>query len=123
MIVRADIEIRFGKSTVNKWVGMDDEHQSARVDAAIDWAYAQIAARLKGIPYDETHAFIEGIAIDLAGWRLYSSRGLDGADDNKNEYEHVRKEAFESLMNIKLGSIYLGTEESASTIPQVGEVD
>ena len=87
---RADIEDLLGERNVAMWSNLDPdatEADEARIELAIGWASNRINERMAGGVYQVPLAPVAGSALTgirhacamLAGWWLFSSRGLPEA--------------------------------------------
>lgn len=130
-ITRADVETRFGARNVALWADVDDDDavaMEAKVDAAIAWAEGQINNRFRQsrylIPFVATSGALPVVAnwaTVLAGWWLYTIRGLR-EDDATAEALAPLKEAAEEEMAIYLANARQLPAASRSSQPSGPEI-
>lgn len=124
-----DIEDRFGVENVARWSQLDNDVTTAdlnRVQAAIDWSYATINDTLRdgpyAIPLSPVGQSVRSWAATLAGWWLYSSRGLrDETPDGSFMQQHYDK-AMRELMQVRSGLLRLDCGRAGSYQPTAAVV-
>lgn len=90
-IVQADVENLYGTDNVARWSQLDNDVSTAdtdRIASAIQYAEADVEARMRGgpyaIPFSGTAAALdplkEAMAIKAGEW-LYRTRGLRDSDE------------------------------------------
>ena len=122
---QSDIENRFGRDNIRKWSNLSGGTAAdlTRIAAAIAWADAYIDGRFRGgrhtVPLtDTTEPVLVNWSRSLAGWWLYTSRGLrddnDEADKLQADRDEIDKEINAYLSGQRRFSTSMGIEPSAS---------
>lgn len=125
----SDVQAIFGASNVARWSNLERDNAqtaAARVDDAIAWAEAHIDDRFRDGPYVvplTVSTVVTNLAAKLAGWWLYSSRGLLEKDDSEvaGKMQGHRKEAEDAINAYLCGARRLNAErvDAAPTAPVV----
>ena len=130
---REDVEAIFGSSNVAKWADMDnlglEETITARINAALQYAAAQIDSRLGvsgfTVPLelidggDEYPVVIVNLAAALAGVWLYESRGIEDKGEIAHRLVYNKTKALEALEAIATGRLAVGCKRSGPSFPRV----
>jgi phage gp36-like protein len=130
---RADINGLFGAENVDSWADLDNRGNAttmkARVDAAIEYADAEIDGYLRGgpyaIPFATTPTLIRLASCRLAGVWLYESRRITDTPD-EGETERVsfhREQAERTLERVRRGDIRLNLTEYTAVPKAVEDED
>lgn len=117
-VTRAQLETRFGKDAIVKWVDIDSHYATDRVTDASIYADEFVAGALHGKRYDPNNALIAQLKVDLAGHRLYAIRGM-GDEDESKAMKVIFDSVVETLSLISKGRIYVGNPKKASNTPSV----
>ena len=120
-IVQADIESRFGEANVQKWSQLDADDvtvDSTRIADAISTAEQDIDNRFRNsrwtVPFSGTipKKVVEWAAV-LAGWWLYTSRGLRD-EDEANQMRRIKEDVDAEIAMYLANMRTLDSEESGS---------
>lgn len=117
-VTRAQLEIRFGKDAITKWVDIDAHYSGDRVTDASNYADEFVAGVLHGKRHDPNNVLIAQLKVDLAGHRLYTIRGM-GDEDESKAMKVIFDSVIETLSLISKGRIYVGDSKKASNTPSV----
>ena len=124
---RVDIESFYGVDNVAKWADLNSNEVASEITAQIDNAnretYAYFNSRLLGgnytIPFTTVNDQIRLMSARYAGWVLYSARGVDDSQDNRDNMLLSHRDEVELMLDrIRVGSL-LPDEPEVSMIPVV----
>ena len=126
-----DIDLIFGKATVEIWADLNNKRIPVEIKARVDWALtlveAKINARLRNGPY--TIPFVapfDPIIVDLkarwAGVLLYDGRRVADSEETENTPEHHRVMIDQTIKAILAGTLRLDVETVVVGYPRVIDV-
>ena len=129
-ITQADIEDRFGTSTVAKWSNLLEESTEAdtdRIAKAIAYGEARVEGYFRGrryrVPFQGTDPVLVEWCVAFAGWWLFTSRGTssDQASADASLLNDLLIETKVAIKEANEGGVLLNLalENQSSTVPTV----
>ncbi len=131
-IDRSDVERRFGASNVATWSNTDNDDTGAieaTITEAISKAEAMIEDRFRGsryrVPFIATSGSLAAVkdwAAMLAGYWLYTSRGMDEDDRFGGQLAEMKEQVEAEIAAYLMNSRRMAAAQSDSSMPSCPEV-
>jgi hypothetical protein len=131
---RADVEIVYGRTNVEKWASLDNDQDEEQIGDRITWACCLATERLNNdlrngpyeIPFLEPCREVVDLTARLAGTILYDSRGITDTNTDGNPMDNLavhRRFVKNRVVEICQGRVRLNHTEKAVYYPQVASDD
>jgi len=141
---RSDVEMIFGADNVEKWADLDNDADTDKIAARIEWAIElsqqTIDDELRGgpyeIPFDDSSAsgsgsgapvLVQDATARLAGVLLYEARGAIDWDPDDGKAGHVlqpHKDHVKRFINrVLTGRVRLDLTPTSTSYPRVIDAD
>lgn len=126
-----DIDLIFGKTSVEIWADLNNSRIPVEIKARIDWALAlansKLNSRLRNGPYTiPFSATYDPIIVDLearwAGVLLYDGRRVADSEETENTPEHHRVMIDQTIKAILAGTLRLDVDTVSVSYPRVIDV-
>jgi phage gp36-like protein len=111
-IAQSDLEDLFGINNIAVWSNLDDTNTTAdtnRIARAIVFAENYVESRLRGttvaVPLDTVTPILTNIIATIAGYWLYSPRGMRDSDTVANRMKTMRDDVETLLESVADGSV------------------
>jgi len=114
-IAQSDLEDLFGINNIAVWSNLDDTNTTAdadRIARAIVFAENYVESRLRGttvaVPLDTVTPILTHTIATIAGYWLYSPRGMRDSDTVANRMKTMRDDVEALLESVAEGSVAVG---------------
>ena len=126
--LKTDLEKRFGTTNIATWADLDNDSDSIKIAARIEYAlaetYNEINTRCKASVYavplvtatSTVPSFVRSLATDMSGLWLWTNRGIEDSEiDEASVYATIERKIQKRLGLLIKGSYYIDAVK-ASTV-------